>query len=277
MKKMFISAALVLMAGMANAQTIKTAQPSPTQTIKQNFALSAIELSYSRPGKKDRKVFGGLVPYNEIWRTGANNATTLTFGDTVSINGTRINPGTYGLLSIPNEKSWILIVTKQTNVTSPGAYKQDQDILRFEAKTQELDERVETFTIQFANIKDGSCDLQLMWDKTSVTLPITTNIEGAMLAQINQVMKDARPYSAAAMYYMNNGQDMNQALEWMNKAIEQNPKDLRNQLQKANLQVKMGKNADARVTATKGLEMAKAQNNENLAKMFEALLKDIKK
>lgn len=277
MKKIFISAAFVLMAGMLNAQTIKAPQSSPTQTIKQNFALSSIELSYSRPGVKDRKVFGGLVPYNEVWRTGANGATTLTFGDTVSINGTRINPGTYGLLSIPNEKSWTLIVSKQTNVTSPGAYKQDQDILRYEANTKELDERVETFTIQFANIKDGSCDLQIMWDKTSVSLPIKTNIEGTMRAQINQVMKDNRPYYTAAMYYMNNGQDMNQALEWMNKAIELNPKDLRNQLQKANLQVKMGKKADAIATATKGLEMAKAQNSENYIKMFETQLKDMKK
>ncbi len=277
MKKVFTSAALVLMVAMGHAQTIKSPAASTTQTIKQTFALSSIELSYSRPSVKNRKVFGDLVPYNKVWRTGANGATTLTFADTVSINGTKINPGTYGLLSIPNEKSWTLIISKQTNVTSPGAYKEDQDVLRYEAKTNELDEAVETFTILFANIKDGSCDLQIMWDKTSVTLPIKTDIEGTMLAQINQVMKDSRPYYAAAMYYMNNGQDMTQALEWMNKAIEQNPKDLRSQYQKVNLLVKMGKNADARVTATKGLEMAKADKNENYIKMFETQLKEIKK
>ena len=277
MKKIFTSAALVLLVMMGNAQTIKAPAPSTTQTIKQTFALSSIELNYSRPSVKGRKVFGDLVPFNAVWRTGANSATTLTFGDTVSINGTKLSPGTYGLLSIPNEKSWTLIISKQTNVTSPGAYKQDQDVLRYEAKTADLKDAVETFTMQFANIKDGSCDLQIMWDKTSVTLPITTNIEGSMLAQINQVMKDSRPYYTAAMYYMNNGQDMNQALEWMNKAIEQNPKDLRNHYQKANLQMKMGMKADAMATASKGLQEAKNDKNENYIKLFEAQLKDMKK
>lgn len=277
MKKIFTSAVLVLIVVMGNAQTIKSPAPSTTQTIKQTFALSSIELNYSRPSVKGRKIFGDLVPFNKVWRTGANAATTLTFGDTVSINGTKVNPGTYGLLSIPNEKSWTLIISKQTNVTSPGAYKEDEDVLRYEAKTTELNDAVETFTILFANIKDGSCDLQLMWDKTSVTLPIKTDIEGSMLAQINQVMKDSRPYYTAAMYYMNNGQDMNQALEWMNKAIEQNPKDLRSQYQKANLLVKMGKNAEARTTATKALEMAKADKNDNYIKMFETQLKEMKK
>ena len=277
MKKIFTSAALVLLVMMGNAQTIKAPAPSTTQTIKQTFALSSIELNYSRPSVKGRKVFGDLVPFNAVWRTGANSATTLTFGDTVSINGTKLSPGTYGLLSIPNEKSWTLIISKQTNVTSPGAYKQDQDVLRYEAKTEDLKDAVETFTMQFANIKDGSCDLQIMWDKTSVTLPITTNIEGSMLAQINQLMKDSRPYYTAAMYYMNNGQDMNQALEWMNKAIEQNPKDLRNHYQKANLQMKMGMKADAMATASKGLQEAKNDKNENYIKMFEAQLKDMKK
>ena len=277
MKKIFTSAALVLLVMIGNAQTIKAPAPSTTQTIKQTFALSSIELNYSRPSVKGREIFGDLVPYDKVWRTGANGATTLTFGDTVSINGTKLSPGTYGLLSIPNKKSWTLIITKQTNVTSPGAYKQDEDVLRYEAKANELEEKVETFTMQFANIKDGSCDLQIMWDETSVTLPITTNIEGSMLAQINQVMKDSRPYYTAAMYYMNNGQDMNQALEWMNKAIDQDPKNLRNHYQKVNLLVKMGKNAEARVVATKGLEAAKADKNENYIKMFEAQLKDMKK
>lgn len=277
MKKIFTGTALVLLAITANAQVLKAPAPSSTQTIKQTFALSSIELSYSRPGVKNRKIFGDLVPFNQVWRTGANGATTLTFGDTVSINGTRLAPGTYGLLSIPNEKSWTLIISKQTNVTSPGAYKQDQDIVRYEAPTTDLPNAVETFTIQFANVKDGSCDLQIMWDKTMVSLPVTTNIEGSMLAQINQVMKDSRPYYAAAMYYMNNGQDLNQALEWMNKAIEQNPKDLRNSYQKANLLVKMGRLAEAKTVATKGLETANANKNENYIKMFEAQLKDMKK
>lgn len=278
MKRIMISTVLFFAINSTQAQTIKSPQPSTTQTIKQNFALSSIELSYSRPGIKDRKIFGGLVPYNEVWRTGANNATTITFGDTVSINGTRVNPGTYGLLTIPHEKNWTIILSKQTNVTSPGAYKQDQDLLRYEAETNELDNKVETFTMQFANVKDGSVDLQMMWDKTIVRLPIKTNIEAAMLAQINQVMnKDTRPFYEAAMYYMDNGQDLNQALIWMNQALEQNPKNLRTNYQKANLLVKMGKNADAKALAASGVAMAKEQKNENYTKLFETMLKEIKK
>lgn len=277
MKKIFTSSVFVLMVIMGNAQALKTPAASTSQTVKQTFGLSSMEVSYSRPNVKDRKVFGDLVPFNKVWRTGANSATTLSFADTIFINNTKINPGTYGLLSIPNDKSWTIIISKQTNVTSPGAYKEDQDVLRFEAKTKDLAEAVETFTILFANIKDGSCDLQIMWDKTSVTLPITIDTEGSMLAQINKVMKDSRPYYASAMYFMNNGHDMNQALEWMNKAIDQNPKDLRNHYQKANLQMKMGKKADAIATSTKGLDLAKADKNENYIKMFEAQLKEMKK
>jgi tetratricopeptide (TPR) repeat protein len=278
MRKIMMCAIAAFLLTNAEAQTWKTPQASTTQTIKQNFALSTIELTYSRPGVKDRKIFGGLVPYNEIWRLGANNATEITFGDTVSINGTKIKPGTYGLLAIPNEKNWTLIISKQTNVTSAGAYKQDQDIVRYEAHTHELDDKVETFTMQFANVKDGSCDLHIMWDKTSVTLPITTNIDGAMMAQIDQVMsKDNRPFYNAAMYYINNGQDPNQALNWLNKAIEQDPKALRNHYQKANVLAKMGKKTEARVAATTGLELARAQKNESFIKQFETQLESNKK
>src|SRR5258706_14132022 len=100
-----------------NAQSIKTPLPSPPQTIKQDFGLSSVELSYSRPGVKGRKIFGDLVPYGKVWRTGANNATTITFGDDVAIDGTKIPAGKYGLLTIPDKKSWIIIISKQTDVT----------------------------------------------------------------------------------------------------------------------------------------------------------------
>ena len=278
MKNLFITAIAACAMLFANAQTWKAPQTSTTQTVKQNFALSAIEITYSRPGIKGRKIFGGLVPFETIWRTGANDANVLTFGDTVFINGTKISPGKYGLVSIPHEKSWTLIITKQLDVTDSASYKKDQDVVRVEAKTMEMKESMETFTMQFANVKNGSCDLQIMWDKTAVTLPITTNIEERMKAQIDQlVTKDNRPYFNAALYAMNNGLDLNQALAWFDKALELEPDRLRNHNQRARCLQKMGRKEDAKAAAKKGLELAKAQKNADFEKAFETLLAELNK
>ena len=278
MKKIIITAIAAFVILFADAQPLKTPQTSTTQTIKQNFALSSIELTYSRPGIKGRKIFGDLVPFEKIWRTGAGDASTLTFGDTVFINGTKINPGKYGLVSIPHEKSWTLIITKQLDITGPESYKQDQDVVRVEAKTKDISESMETFTMQFVNVKQGSCELQLMWDKTAVSLPITTNTEERMKAQIEQLMKmDNRPYYNSALYYMNNGLDLNQALVWFDKALELQPNLLRNHYQRANCLSKMGRKEEAKAAAKKGIELAKAQKNENFVKLNETLLTELNK
>src|SRR5581483_3064143 len=112
------------------AQSIKTPPPSPPQFVRQDFGLSNIELSYSRPGVKGRTIFGDLVPYGKVWRTGANQATTLTFGDDVTIGDTKVPAGKYGLLTIPGADEWTIIITRQLDVTQPAAYKQDQDVVR---------------------------------------------------------------------------------------------------------------------------------------------------
>src|ERR1044071_1052822 len=128
MRKIFLCAVAIGAMLALDAQTLKTPAPSPPQTIKQDFGVSAIELSYSRPGVKNRKVFGDLVPFGKVWRTGANNATTLSFGSDVTIGTTKIPAGKYGLLTIPNSDSWTIIITKATNVTSPADYKQEDDV-----------------------------------------------------------------------------------------------------------------------------------------------------
>ena len=278
MKNLLITCIAACMMMFTDAQTLKTPQVSTTQTIKQNFALSSIELTYSRPGIKDRKIFGGLVPFDSVWRTGANTANIIIFSDTVFINGTKINPGSYGLISIPHEKSWTLIITKQLNVTSSGAYKKDQDVVRVEAKTKDLGESIETFTMQFANVKNGSCELQLMWDKSAVSLPITTNIEETMKAQINELLKkDNRPYYNSALYYMNNDLDLKQALVWFDKALELEPNLLRNHYQRANCLNKMGRKEDAKAAAKKGIELAKVQKDDSFLKLNETLLAELNK
>lgn len=277
MKKIFFTAFTLCILITANAQQLTTPQPSPTQTVKQNFGLSSIDLSYSRPAVKGRKVFGDLVPFGNVWRTGANSATILTFGEEVIIGDKKIPAGKYGLVSIPNKDNWTLIVTKQTDITSPAAYKQENDIVRVSAKPMQLNDKVENFTIQFANLKPNSCDLQLMWDNTAVSLPIKADVETKVMAQIDNLMnKDTRPYFNAAMYYLDNGKDLNQALTWFDKAIEQNPKGFFIYHQKANALAKLGKKDEARKVANKSIELAKEAKNEDYVRLNEKLLADLK-
>jgi len=256
-----------------NAQSIKTPQPSPPQTIKQDFGVSSIELSYSRPGVKGRKVFGDLVPFGKVWRTGANNATTITFGDDVTIGTTKISAGKYGLLTIPDKNNWTIIITKSTDVTNPADYKQENDVTRVTVKPMELKDKVETFTMQFANVKSSACDLQMMWENTSIALPIVTDVETVVMKQINDVMtKDNHPYFQAGLYYLENGKDLNQAVAWFDKAFEQNPKAYWVLHQKANALAKLGKKEEAKTTAQKSMDLAKSEKNDDYVRLNEKLL-----
>jgi hypothetical protein len=277
MKRILFMAFAIFSLFIAEAQ-LKTPAPSPTQTIKQDFGLSSVELSYSRPGMKGRKIFGDLVPFGKVWRTGANQATTLTFGDAVTIGGTKIPAGKYGLLTIPDKKSWTIIISKQTDVTNPADYKQDQDIVRVEAKTMNMDESLETFTMQFTNVKPSTCELYMMWDKTAVALPVTTDVETKVMAQIDQLMnKDNRPYFNAAMYYMDNGKDLNQALAWFDKGIEQQPAAFWIHHQRANCLAKLGRKDEAKAAAEKSKALATEQKNDDYVKLNEKLLAELDK
>lgn len=277
MKKLILATIIACTFFNAGAQ-LKTPAPSPTQTIKQDFGLSSIELAYSRPGVKGRKIFGDIVPFGNIWRTGANNATLITFGDEVTIGGTKVAAGKYGLLTIPEKNSWTIIITKQTDVTSPAAYKQDMDVVRVSADVTKMKSAAESFTMQFANIKPTSCELQIMWDKSTVSLPIATEIEGKIMASIADAMKGEKPpYFQAAMYYMENGKDLNQALAWFNKAVEAQPDAFWIQHQWANCLAKLGQKNEARTAALKSKELALAAKNDDYVKMNDKLLKDLAK
>ncbi|MFN2456725.1 MAG: DUF2911 domain-containing protein [Chitinophagaceae bacterium] len=278
LKKLILCCLAINVLVLANAQPLKTPAPSPTQTIKQDFGIGNIELSYSRPGMKGRKIYGDLVPFGKVWRTGANNATTLTFSDEVTIGGTKVPAGKYGLLSIPDKDNWTFILTKQLDVTSPAAYKQESDVVRVKAKPTNMPGTpFETFTMQFHNVKPSSTDLMLVWENTLVALPITMDVETKVMAQINNVMnKDNRPYFQSAMYYMDNGKDMNQALIWLDKAFEQNPNAFWVQHQRANALAKLGRKDEAKAAATKSMAMAKEQKNDDYVKLNEKLLANLK-
>jgi Protein of unknown function (DUF2911) len=276
MKQLLITAIATGFFFIADAQ-IKTPAPSPPQTIKQDFGLAAIELSYSRPGIKGRKIFGDLVPYGKVWRTGANSATTLTFGDDVTIYDTKIPAGKYGLLTIPDKKSWIIIISKQTDVTSPAAYKQENDIVRIPVEVKKIKSSLETFTMQFANVKPTSCELHIMWAKSAVVLPITTDIDAKIMTSIGTAMKtDKPPYFQAAVYYMENGKDLNQALDWFNKAAEAEPNAYWIQHQWANCLAKLGNKQEARAVATRSKELAITAKNDDYVKLNDKLLASLK-
>jgi tetratricopeptide (TPR) repeat protein len=256
----------------ADAQTIKTPQPSPTQTLKQDFGISSIDLIYSRPGMKGRKIFGDLVPYGKVWRTGANSATRIKFSDDVTIGGQLLKAGEYAIYTVPGEKEWEFIINKGS-ANWGTEYKQEDDIMRVKATPVKLDQTIESFTMQFANIKANSADLQLMWDKTMVAVPITTDIDKKIMAQIDAAMnKDNRPYFQAAMYYLETGKDLNQALVWFDKAIEQNQTAYWIYHQKANTLAKLGKKSEAKTTAQKSMDLAKTANNADYVKLNEKLI-----
>jgi hypothetical protein len=278
MKKIFLSAIMLGSLMFAEAQTVRTPQPSTTTTVKQEFGLSTIELSYSRPNMKGRKIFGDLVPFNnQVWRTGANGATTLTFSDEVIIGGTKIPAGKYGLLTIPGASEWTIIITKQTDVTSPAAYDQTKDVVRLKAKPEPMPMNIETFTIMFSDVMPSSIALGMMWEKTYVEFPITADIDSKVMAQIDNAMnKDNKPYFQAAMYYMDNGKDLNKANEWFDKAIAQNPTAFWVYHQKANCLAKMGKKPEAIATANKSIELAKAAKNDDYVALNNKLLATLK-
>ena len=277
MRKLMLCAVTAAICFSLKAQTLKTPLPSPPQTIKQDFGISSIELSYSRPGVKNRKIFGDLVPFGKVWRTGANSATTLTFADDVIIGGTTIPAGKYGLLTIPTLENWTIIITKQTDVTNPADYKQGSDVARVTVKPTALKDKVETFTMQFMNVKPSTCDLQMMWDNTSVVLPISCDVESVVMKQIDDAMnKDNRPYFQAALYYLNNGKDLNQAVAWFDKAIEQQPDGYWIYHQRANALAKLGKKDEAKASAQKSIDLAKVAKNDDYVRLNEELLKTLK-
>lgn len=258
-------------------QNLKVPAPSPSTTIKQDFGISSVELSYSRPGVKGRKIFGDLVPYDKLWRTGANSPTLITFGDDVTIGGTKVPAGKYGLLTIPGQQEWTVIITKSTDVSGPAAYKEANDVVRVKVKPMELPFPVETFNIFFDNIKATSMEAVIMWDKTVVPFTISTEIDSKVSAQIDELMKtDKPPYFQAAMYYLENGKDLNQAVSWMDKAIAENPKAFWVYHNKANALVKLGKKKEATEAAQKSIELAKEARNDDYVQLNEKLLATLK-
>ncbi len=255
------------------AQGVKTPAPSPTQTIKQDFALSSIEITYSRPAAKGRKIFGDLVPFGKIWRTGANAATKVTFGEDVKVGGVPVKAGSYAIYSVPDAKEWEIIINKGSNNSGLTGYKTEDDVARFKVETGELPMMIENFTIILGNLTASSAAIQILWEHTAVEIPVVADIDSKIMAQINTAMTvDSRPYYQAASYYFDNGKDINKALEWATKAAEAQPTAYWVMHLKAKVQAKAGDKAGAKASAMKSMEMAKQAKNDDYVVLNQKLI-----
>ncbi|MBK7883283.1 MAG: DUF2911 domain-containing protein [Chitinophagaceae bacterium] len=240
--------------------------------------MASIELTYSRPNTKERKVFGGLVPFGKLWRTGANGPTKIKFSDAVEINGKKLDTGTYVLYTIPNVDSWEVIINKGLNNWGIDGYKETEDVLRFKVQPMKIKNKIETFTMQFADIKPESCELHMMWDKTAIAIPITTNIKERLRLQIEDSLQTAvkKPYWQAAQFYNEWDKNPAKALDNVSKGITDNPKAFWMLLYKAKIQKEMGDTAGAKESARQSLNLAKEAKNDDYVKMNEELLKSLK-
>ena len=276
--------ATTLFVGNVQAQ-IKSPQPSPTSTIKTTVGLTDVEVVYARPGAKGREVFGDLAPYGKIWRTGANASTKISFSDEVQLAGKKVPAGQYALYTIPGKDEWTVIIHKNTKHWGVGDYKEAEDQARFKVKAKTAKDYVETFTIDFSHYKQASAHLNLMWANTVVAIPVTAEIDSKMEAQIKASITDAtakvsaRDYASAAGYYLESGKDLNKALGWMDKALEERPEAFWYMHMKAKILGKLGKTKEAIKVAEMSKEKAKSnpqgdfgyvKNNDNLIAELKA-------
>ncbi|MEP6949780.1 MAG: DUF2911 domain-containing protein [Ginsengibacter sp.] len=279
MKNFLIIAFIALnLFNVAHAQVSMPA-PSTTQTIIQDFGLGKIELTYSRPGIKGRRLFGEnseLVPLGKPWRTGANAATKIHFTDAVSIGGKTLDSGSYVIYSIPNQAQWDVVLSKGSTYPGSEGFKESDDVVHVKAPVTVIKDKIETFTMQFTNVKNESCELHLRWGNTDVTVPINTNIKERIRAQLETALQgDKKPYSQAATFYYEYDKNYAKALENINKATAENPKAFFLFLQKAKIQRDMGDKEGAKASALKTVELAKEAKNADYENFGNQLLKQL--
>ena len=278
----FISAAIIalfLFTAGAHAQQLKTPAPSPTQTIDQAFALSNIKIEYSRPSVKGRIIYGDLVPYGKLWRTGANSATKITFGDDVKINGKPLLAGTYAVYTLPGRDSWDIYFNRDLSRGGDVAgYKQEEEALKIQATPTTLPNMVETFTINIADMTASTATIELLWEKTRVPIFVTADFDEKVMKNIEAALeKDSRPYFQAANYYYENNKDLATALNWVNLAIEQNPKAFWMVHLKAKIYKKMNDPKNAIAAAEESMKIAKEAGSDDYVRLNEKLIADAKK
>jgi hypothetical protein len=279
-KSLLLATSFMAGIGFSTAQ-VQTPQASPHVKITQSVGLTEISLDYSRPSVKEREIFGNLVPYDEIWRTGANKNTTISFSDDVTINGEELSAGTYALYTKPMEGSWEVYFYEDTeNWGVPKEWDEAKVALQTEAKSVKIPVDMETFTIFLDKLRNDSAELVFIWENTVAAIKVEVPTEEKTMQSIKTTMSgkpSANDYFAAASYYLSQKKDLEQALEWMNKYVEMNDGKAPFYVlhQKAQIQAKLGMEDEAIETAQKSLEGAKKVENDHYISENEKLLKEL--
>lgn len=278
MKKYIVGLCLVSVSAYhLHAQEIKLKIPATStgQRIEQDFGLGVISVQYYRPNTKGRKIFDGMEPYGIVWRTGANNATVVKLTDSITVEGHALAPGAYSLFTIPGANEWTIIFNKNAAQWGAYAYDAKQDVLRFTVKPFKLKQKVETLTIQFADITPENGLFQVLWENTGVELHLHADVDDRIMANIQEAMKgEKKPYYMSAIWCYNHNRNLPQALGWMQEADKANPTAYNIKYWLAKLQLKNGDKQAAIQTAGEGLKLAQAENNAEYIRLNKEVIAD---
>jgi tetratricopeptide (TPR) repeat protein len=270
---------------LATAQ-ISMPAPSSAGKVYAKVGLTDVNIEYSRPKMKGRKIYGEgddfLVPYNKIWRTGANSGTIITTDKDLTVEGSNLPAGEYMILTIPGKEAWTVIFYKDKSIGGNMAnHKEADEQIRVSVKPTSLTEAVETMTFNISDLSEDNTTaaIELAWENTAVKVGISTNFDEEIMADIAKKTKvNPNNYSAAANYYFNTGKDIDQAIEWMSMSIEANPNAFWNIHTKAQMQAKKGDKKGAVATAEASLAKAKAADSDfGYIKRNEDLIAELSK
>lgn len=258
-----------------NAQQIITPRPSPKASVSQMVGVTKVTIDYGSPGVKNRVVWGELVPYNEIWRTGANELTTITFDDPVEINGTELPAGTYGIHSVPGKTEWEIIFSKDAKVDGPSTFIPEKEVLRVKAKPEEH-HFMERMTFLFSDVTDNSADVNLLWGKLKVSFSLETNAQDLTFAKARQQLSWS-PLFQAAQYCLTNNVNLEEGLKWIEASCLINEVYWNTRV-KAQIQNKLGMKKEAVATMEKAINLgSKMQSPPFDYDNMKAILADWKK
>ena len=253
---------------------INTPRVSPASEVEQMVGLTEIEIEYSRPSMRGREVFGNLVPFGKVWRTGADNSTKISFDTDVIISGKTIQSGTYSIFSIPNKESWEIILYSDVELWGvPRDWSENKIVFSsmFDVKKLKKSNTVETFTISFNDLTNNDVNMSISWENTSVDIKIEVPTRSMVESDINKVLSDnpnSSDYYDAAVFYRQENINLDKALEWMNKAIEMNESPRFWQYRQQSLIMAANdKFADAVDAAKKSLNLAIEADNQDYIKM----------
>ncbi len=271
MKKiLFLSMLLAFTATAVTAQ-IKTPSASPGAKIEQTIGLIDVSVEYSRPGMKGRTIYGDLVPFDKVWRTGANSVPKITFSGDAKFGGSDVKAGSYAMLTKPGKTDWAFMLYPYESGNWSSYLESEVTPVTVSVKSWQMPEgvNVESFMIGFDNLTNNGGDIYLLWERTMVMVPITVNTAETVEASIKSVMDgpSANDYFAAASYYHDAKKDNKQALEWINLSIEKGYDKFWVLRKKSLIQADMGDKKGAIATAKKSLEMATEAGNDDYIKM----------